>query len=206
MVIPENYYQCKLRWSLTGDMEEMISTIGVVGNDPGPRDVIEVAHAVLSAWEGAFPSATSLLNVYTLLGCDVTEGSATGDGQVGTYEEHHAGGGTTAALPSNCALLVTKKTALGGRHNVGRMYLPAGYLGETSVNPIGELDASVWSAMKSNCDQFMENLKDSNTAVGQPIADFQPVIFHGEAGRTPTPITSLEPARRIATQRRRMRK
>jgi hypothetical protein len=204
--IPPNYWLAKLRWSLIGDQEEMISTIGLTGNDPGPRDVNEVAHAVLSAWEGAFPSNLWLGVGYTLLGCDVIAGDVDGSGETGTYEEHHDGAGAAQPLPQNCALLVKKKSTQSGRENSGRMFLPAGYINEGAVSPTGEIRTADYNLLQPLLNQFMANLTDSTTAVGQPITDFAPVILHQDSSKLPTLIASLVLDRIIATQRQRMRK
>lgn len=203
--VPAGYWHCKLRWRLNGDLEEVVCTIGVTGNSPGDRDIVEVAHAVYNAWEGAWPQA-DLANVWGLVGCDATEGSASGDGVVGSWDEVTQGTATWACTPSNCALLIKKRTALGGRPNVGRMFLPAGYLYEEDIDPLGMIGGGSHTSQQANANQFYENLIDSTTAVGQPIADFQPVLFHNDASREPTPITSFAVDRLIATQRQRMRR
>lgn len=205
LVIPENHWQCKLRWRLSGDPEEMISTIGVVGNDPGPRDILQVAEAVYIAWEGSFDAA-SLNQAWQFIGVDVTEGGETEDPQVGSYDRLQQGTGTWASLPHNCALLAKKKSAKGGRRNSGRMFIPAGYIGELEVGGNGVLSTVFMNGAQAKFTNFYDSLRDTLTAVGMPIADFKPVIFHSSLPSEPTEITSLVVDSLIATQRRRMRR
>lgn len=203
--IPPGYWQCKLRWQLTGDNEEIISTIGVRGNEPGDRDIVEVAHAVWDAWDGAF-TPNGVCNVYAFVGVDVTEGSDDGTGNVASWDQRRQGDAATAPLPQNCTILVKKRTALGGRANVGRMFLPPAYLGEGDVDHVGDIGAQKLSQLVAGLDQFWANLTDSITAPGQPIADFWPVLFHNNPTPTPTDLVGFALSRRIATQRQRLRR
>jgi hypothetical protein len=202
--IPEGTYQAKLRFSCTGDAEEMISTIAVQGREPGDRDLVEVAHAVYAAWLGAWPPV-NLCNDYTFLGVDVTEGSNDGTGETASWDEPVDGVGTWRCLPSNCAMLIRKKTALGGRANIGRMFLPAGYIDVSTIEPTGWIGTVDYDRYQSNIDQFFENLVDETTTPGSPIADFLPVLLHSVLTRDPTPIVKFAIDRIIATQRQRMR-
>lgn len=105
--------------------------------------------------------------------------------------------GTQSAtcLPPNCAAVVTKSSALAGRSNRGRAYLPAAYLPETAVSPAGVIDAGLVA--------FLQGLL-TETIIDLAAADMEMVILHSEAG-TPSPVTSFALQTLIATQRRRLR-
>jgi hypothetical protein len=207
--VPVGYYQCKIRWVATGDPEEMICTIGVHGNEPGDRDLLDVAHAVYNAFEGAFPPAL-LHSAFALVGCDVHDSPAISAARdVASWDEVTPGTGTWDPLSSNCAMLIKKRTAKGGRRNVGRMFLPSGYLSAVDTNHLGEISSTNQVVYQNCATQFLDNLRDASTLPGQPIADFEPVVFHDKTELVaidPTPITGLTVDRLIATQRQRMRR
>lgn len=206
LIIPVGHYHCKLRWRLTGDPEEMVSTLAVTAQGGGERDIVDVAHAVFNAWAGAFEPQT-LSSQYTLVGCTVAEGTESGEaGQVASWDEAIPGTATQAVVPSNCALLCKKTSAKSGRANTGRMFVPGGYLVESGVGATGELNGFDYGTIQGYLTQFYDNLRDATTAVGQPIADFLPVILHSILTESPTPIISFVLDRIIATQRQRMRR
>lgn len=222
-LIPPGMWLAKLRWRLIGDSEEMISTIGVRGNEPGDREPNDVAHSIFAAWAGAFE--TDVLNVqWSFVGVDVVGGFEASDppvqgegGPVGTYNETLAGAMGAAVLPNNCALLVKKQTAVGGRRNHGRMFIPAGYVGEAEVDGTGLISAGNQTFFQDHVNQFYENLRDSTGTPGPTFTSYWPVLFHSDArdpdgnvipntAPPPTDITALVADPRIATQRQRMRR
>lgn len=206
VAIPEGVFQCKLRWSLTGDREEMISTIAVKDDEGEPRQADQVAKAVYEAWLGAFEPST-LCDDYAFVGVDVTEGAAgPGDGMVVSYDKYTQGGGAWQCVPSNCALLVRKKTQLGGRHNTGRMYLPGGYLSDQACGSTGEVLPIDFNQIQGYLNQFFANLIDDSTAVGDERTGFMPMLLHVATEIAPTVISSLILDRIIGTQRQRMRR
>lgn len=220
--IPNGFYLAKLRWRLVGDSEEMISTLALRGNEPGERDASEVAEAVYKAWAGAWET-DGMITGWSFVGVDVqtTEegdpgGPTQGGAVIGTYNEISNGVGGGAALPNNCALLIKKKTARGGRRNSGRMFIPPAYLAEANVDATG-LITSEMSTYQAQTTQFYDNLRDSTQPVGQPATSFMPVLLHSDpldgsgnpvpgTAPEPTDITSFVVDPRIATQRQRMRR
>lgn len=205
LVIPEGFFLCKLRWALQTDSEEMCSTIAVRDQLNAERETAQVAHAVADAWAGAWPAA-NLVQGYSFLGCDALKGSTSGDHEVASWDEVIPGTAPQPCPPSNCAVLVKKKTGFGGRKNTGRMFLPAGYLTEIAVGAIGDLAAGALTAFTANLAQFMDNLRDNAPLAGDEETNFMPTLLHSDPAETPTDITSLVPDRLIATQRQRMRR
>jgi hypothetical protein len=103
-------------------------------------------------------------------------------------------------LPQNCALLVKKQTALGGRQNRGRFFLP-GMLTEEGVNNVGVIAAGDRQSYQNKASSMLTSL-----AVGPLIAPM--VILHNDTPTPvpdPTPVTSLYVDNVISTQRRRLR-
>lgn len=105
--------------------------------------------------------------------------------------------GTQSAtcLPPNCAAVVTKSSALAGRSNRGRAYLPAAYLPETAVSPAGVIDSGLVATLQGVLGETLIDLATAGLTM---------VILHSEAG-TPSPVSSFSLQTLIATQRRRLR-
>lgn len=111
-----------------------------------------------------------------------------------------------ASVPSNCALLVRKKTALGGRANQGRCYIP-GVLPVAGVDDVGNIDPNQVSLLQGYADSWLALL--TTPASGNPQSNMQ--VLHTPDPVTgsqliPTPVIDLQVDSRIATQRRRLRK
>lgn len=208
--IPDGFYRAKIRFRLTSDPEEMIITLGLRDNEPGERELNPAAEAVYGAWLGAFP-ADKCVSSYALVGVDIYRGIDGGDTEQGTHNEVIQGTDVAAPPPSNCSILIKKKTAKSGRKNSGRFFVPPAYIGENSITPTGHLATENIVALQSYCDQFWAGLNDSGQPVGQPPTSFTPVLLHsmptGAAGEPPSPtdIHSFVVDPMIATQRRRMR-
>lgn len=114
-------------------------------------------------------------------------------GASGEYAENIAGTGNSATAPPNVAMLVRKKTLLGGRTGRGRFYLPG--VPEESVQPSGVIDSSTVSAFQLRMTNFLAALE----TYGAPM-----VLLHN-ASSDPTVVTNLVVDTKVATQRRRLR-
>lgn len=104
---------------------------------------------------------------------------------------------TAAPMPLNCAVLVSKRTNVGGRRGRGRLFAPPIYPGEANVNGIGVIDSTYISNLSIAWNAFRVACIDDN---------LQPVLFHATAPFTGSNINSFVVENRIATQRRRLRK
>lgn len=104
--------------------------------------------------------------------------------------------GAPTALPPNCALLVRKITASGGRRGRGRFYLPG--VIEAYADGAGLIDSGTIAILQTNAGTMLSNLLlDADIA--------QVVLLHSTAPFTPTVITNFVVQNRLATQRRRLR-
>lgn len=110
-----------------------------------------------------------------------------------------AGAGTAGGTPqsSQTALLITKRTALAGRANRGRTYLP--FLSINFISGIGEVNAGGIAAATAYANGMFATI---TVVVGGASVSLQPVIFQ-RATLTNVPITSLVIRAAYATQRRR---
>lgn len=197
VVIPIAEYQANLRWSLSGDPEEMVCTLGLDYTgvlSPLPADVAELVYDA-GALEGSLWDAAAMINQWTFVGVTVYLQTAEGLA-VGIHNEPRTyTAGSALSLPHNCAALVRKVTGLSGRKNTGRWYLPAGYLNESQVSPAGVIDGADYTSLQDRIDEFLTNLG---------TADLVPTVLHSD-GSPSTPITSMVLDTQIATQRRRLR-
>jgi hypothetical protein len=109
----------------------------------------------------------------------------------------NGGASITNALPPNCAVLIHKSTARGGRRGRGRMYLPWTVL-EANVDEVGVLTSTVITSHNAAVSSWQAALSSG----GNPL-----VLLHAP-GKTatpaPDPVTSMSCDRLIATQRRRL--
>lgn len=197
VVVPFGEHQCALRWSLSGDPDEMICTLGMQSDGVTPHSAQEAAEAVYNAAiaAGSIAGPGAMIAPWTFVG--VTAYQASLEGTV-VYEMTlpvSFTAGSQLSLPQNCAALVRKKTLASGRRNVGRMFLPAGYLNETSVTPAGVIADADYASLGNRLGVFYGQLV---------LEDLHPVLFHSD-GEPSTEISAFVLDRVIATQRRRLR-
>lgn len=195
LVIPPNYSQVVFRWALAGDAEVMVNTLGLDTTDVTLWQ--EMTDALAVNTRTALP-VTVILIGYSFLGVTVYRGQDGGPPVV--YESPavvHNGTNAGPALPPNCAFLLRKRTAVGGRRGRGRMFIPAGVgVGEDSVPVTGVMAEAQRAALETRYNAWIDGLGPD------------PVLFHDSAtpgGTTPTPITALTVEARLATVRRRLR-
>lgn len=189
LVIPPGFAQIVYRWTLAGDPEEMISTVGADTSAEGGATAINWREA----WLSAFP-AISYSSNWFFLGVRAYIGQDGGPPVIQDAPANLQGTGEQNTTPQNCSLLVRKSTALGGRAGRGRMFLPPFNLDEGNVDAKGMLDLD-----------YLNDMQTLFNAVFLPVA---PVILHDSAtpgAPAPTPITGWTVDPRIATQRRRLR-
>lgn len=203
--IPPGYLLAAWEMRYPGDPDPWYCTCGFEIVD-GPGDPVVIANSLQSAWIDTVLNTQSTL--MTLQGCVVKIGN---DGApiMGYSSQPAAPGGTAQLmLPQNCALLVDKLTATGGRRSRGRFYVP-GCLVEGNVDNIGVIETSLMTTLTAEWTAFMTYVQ----AAG-PIPSFNPVILHSPSGPEvveptptgePTPVTSFRVQSVISTQRKRLR-
>lgn len=194
--IPPNATLAILRYSVTGDAEEQITTFGCQAE---PTETAQsVADYIYSAavFTGSIAHPSALNSPWTFVGVRVYK-RLSGDPIFAEHTEPvTASSGGQTALPSNCAMLVHKDTDTAGRKGRGRQYYPAAYLEETSVDTNGTILGSTYTTIQNRLNVFFDQLT---------VAPFQVSLFHAD-GAPPTQVTGFRLDTRIATQRRRMRR
>lgn len=194
VTVPTGFGQASLIFNVTGRPQNVVTTIGfeVGGGTPA-----EQAELIRAAWGGTgklFKGDTMKVG-WTFVGVAVSIAGIGPDPVLAQSFIPEVGSQAGEALPSNCAFLVRKTTARGGRKGRGRMYLPPTRVGEESVSITGVHLASTITATNSG---LAASLAAMDTA-GVPA-----MLLH-EDGSAPDAITSLTLQSVIATQRRRMR-
>lgn len=191
--IPVGYAQITYKFLCTGRATPACTTIGVFNGDA--FTAAELAEGANTALVGSgLITGNVMVAGWTYIGADSVLQTITGP-FVGAYAETIVGTLAGGALPANCAILVEKGTARGGRAGKGRMYWPPLLWPETSVGPDGVASGATYGAVQAKMTTFLVNL---GVTAGEPM------LFHSNGG-TPDPILTLRVGSLIATQRRRLR-
>lgn len=194
IIIPLNASQLTFRFTLDGDVEPQVITLGLeeaIGADPAA--FANEAYVESSNPDMPF-SPAAMMSPYAFVG--VTCVTMTGSGPV-TAEHNEVTQGTAGGnpLPSNCALLVKKSTGLGGRRNRGRFFVPLFGLTDANVDPLGNINTT--AAQQVIYSAWFDALQAST--ILPPVA-----LLHSDGGPA-TALTAFTVDGRIATQRKRMR-
>jgi len=188
--VPSGYSGITVPMIHDGLARQAVITFGV-DQDGGLTSANDVANAVLSAIDDTWQVAISSNVQIGPVKADFNSG---GGPVPGFSDTSLRGLAAQNSIPSNGALLVRKSTILSGRANRGRFYLPWS-LEESDVSAIGIIDGTTVSDYQTLMDDFLTAL----TTEGVPM-----VVLHSGAG-TPAPVSALNVAPVIATQRRRLR-
>jgi hypothetical protein len=189
--IPPGFAQATQTWTLSGRVDPFSVVTGheVVDPGSGPNDIAGVIRAI---WLLHLSPAAGMAVGYALSECRLLYRTPAGvllQG-LGTGSTPGTRAGSNSP-PSNCSMLVSKRTGIAGRENRGRMYVPPFLLEEATIDQAGNFP-----------------LTNLNTTAAAFLAAFSPdlpmVLLHTSAD-APTPVTQLVVRSRLATQRRRMR-
>lgn len=192
MVIPEGYAQVNFRFGGNAVPNGAEVTLGVQIADP-PKSAGVIATAATTHWvDNILPNQTDDIELASVL-------VKLGPNDTGPFAEVFSGedgGSASTTWTPQVALLVKKETALGGRKNRGRFYVP-GYP-ESAVESDGFVSPGTVTGYQANFDAFLADMI---------AAGFPPVVLHGDGvGGLPTAITALRVDGRVGTQRRRQRR
>jgi hypothetical protein len=197
VLIPEGFAQVAFRWKTVGDLEAMISTIGVAIPEAADPALLANAMVAIATFPGSICQASLMSTQYSFVG---TEVFARVGGDIVTSESTATTVGTVSAMappPNNCAVLVKKLTNFGGRRNRGRMFLPPCGVNEGEVDSAGIILPARLAILQGQVNVLREQLE---------AADYGPYLFHSSGPTaTATLISALSVQGQIATQRKRMR-
>jgi hypothetical protein len=193
MNIPPGFAQANLLFTGVAAPRGAQIALGVA-LEGGASNPVAVGQDVYNAFQGTV--LPELDNDLILSGCKVKIGPNT-NGPDGTYLETSIGGVNSFSVTPQVALLITKITALGGRTNKGRMFVPG--IVENWADGAGVVSPSTQATMDAALLVFLADIAGSNTLTGL-------VILHNAVELAPTPVTALKTMGLVATQRRRLRK
>lgn len=168
-----------------------------LGMDPTSLATVGVA---LASWSADFTAsgaplhAASMVVGWQYLGLDATYMDDTGP-FLFSHSASVTGTKSGSPLPANCAFLIAKRTARGGRAGRGRTFFPPALIGESAVDGQGIIDTAAAAVLQAYWDQWLTAV----TADSLP-----PYLLHSEVG-APNQITAMTLQAQLATQRRRMR-
>lgn len=190
MAIPVGFAQCRIPFVGAAAETYGVVTFGV--DQAIDMDGLEVAEAVWEAFEGSMLSR--LDSSFTAGPVQVSIGTSAGD---------LSSEGTSSALgprndqveAPNVAMLIQKRTALGGRKNRGRNFWPF-MLSQDDVTEFGALSSVARADSQDAADAFLGALATNSVPM---------VLFHSDES-VPTLVTALVVEGRAATQRRRLRR
>lgn len=157
--------------------------------------------------------ASNLTSDVTLLETMIKYGPTDVGATFVTADPIPGSGAINTSLAPNTAYLVSKVTALGGRRNRGRMFLPGVFDG--AVDDSGIVAPATVTQIQTGLDSFMANLELENSPMvilhspsyTWEIQGGQPRRVYSEA--TPPPPTfvdALVAQAKVATQRNRLRR
>lgn len=161
---------------------------------------------------------TALATIFTGAGSDFCElmdfdvtigpvkvwvGQDGGEDLVYESTQTRTGGVAITGLPSNCAALVHKQTARGGRRGRGRMFIPW-ILKETEVDEAGLILSTFVTQLQAEMTDFLADFQTQGCPMALLHQPSAPGTEHPSTPGAPNLVTSLRVDPLISTQRRRL--
>jgi len=199
LIIPEGFAECAYVMKHDLDPVPWLVTFGISMEGVGASDPENTADNLAGAYDAHL--SPGIDDNITMQAVRMTIGAA-GSGDHVIFEKGYSipGGAGPQRLPQNCALLVKKQTALGGRKGKGRFYWP-GMLTSAGVNEVGQLDGGLVDALQTAFEAWF-------AAVGTGAEASPLMLLHNDTGAgtpVPTVVTRLQVDSLLSTQRRRLR-
>lgn len=204
LVIPPGFAHVAVQMRHDLDPDPWYVTWGVDVTGLG-GDVEAIAWHNMEGFAHAF--AATISPTINVTGCEVVLGQDGGEPVRAFVAPRGPLTGTANddRLPQNCALLVRKNTAVGGRRSRGRIFVP-GVLAEVAVSPVGIISSGGLTSYQSYATQLLTNINTEDVAGNTPATPM--FLLHSEGISlvpAPTEITTLTVDNVISTQRRRLR-
>ena len=199
--IPLNFAEAAIQFRNTGDPDPWYITFGVDLTDMD-GDYLTAGLNISQAWTATFNQ--SIHQSTTCMGVQLTISNGGPDYLRVFIPRAVEGGVTTAKLPQNCALLVDKRTARGGRKGRGRFFVP-NILDESDVSNTGVITPTVSDDMQEYADTFLTLLNSAEPGGVVPPGTSTPMYLLHNSDEDPDLVTTLLVQQTIATQRRRLR-
>lgn len=200
-IIPPGYADCSLELRHTTMARSAFITFGVMCSGV-PAD--QVAQEALEPWFLPGSSMNSLLdNGVVVVGCTARVGQDGGEALVAYAESGAAGGASSSTVPANCAALIHKRTARGGRRGRGRVFVPW-VLAESSVEESGLVATALKNQVQTAAGVWLTNLSNNSVPMYLLHSSSAPGTDNPTPPGTPNAVTSLVVDSVIGSQRRRL--
>lgn len=193
LIIPPGFALGSIEHWLAGYNRPAVTTWGLDCSafTGSPDDMAEAFGATYrTQLKARFDTSVTLRDAKVVIGQDG------GDPVIGFDYSTSNGERNNESTPPSLALMVDKRTLLGGRRNRGRAYLPWA-LADTEVSEVGAVTPSIVSAWQVLLTGFLNALEADNLPA---------VVLHGSgltAPPVPTPVTNFVVNPTVRTQRRR---
>ncbi len=201
VAIPGMFGQVIHQLRLNGDPEPMVVTYGVQLSEQFANAPLQSVDGLHDIFHTAFKDNVS--SQYTLYQTEIRWNDAVNlDLRVTLHVEPKQMTGTGPAVPQNTAALVKKLSALAGRRNRGRFYMPG--ISEADIDSVGTITPSLVAGINGLLATWLANIE--TVAAG---AFFGMFILHSSgltATGPPTKVNQLLLDPRVATQRTRLRR
>jgi hypothetical protein len=190
LVIPPDCFEYAWFYTCTGSDQVAVTTMGLRHSVPVTSAALEAAAVT---WASVMTRSMADVWLCTHSIIRMQEGAI--------QEVGHGNAGATAhtAMPSAIAFMLNKHTGLPGRRKKGRVYLPG--VSEQDADQNGRMAPSKITELNNNLAEVL---------TGWSGEGFTPVLLHNASNdplvdTSPTSITSITCADKVATQRDRMR-
>lgn len=183
LVIPPGFGNAAFIFTGPVGTQPYVTTIGLDISEYG-GDHVAVANKVKEDFALVF--ATEMTSQLTLdrvtlaVGQDGPGGSVDSDTPPNTFSR------SGQFPPTAMSLIARKVTNDLGRRGRGRMFIP-GIISENEVDQ----DGTVVAARRNAVNALLADFYDQLTGAGGVVTPTDPVLLHGSAPTTPTPITGL---------------
>lgn len=194
MATPPGFADVAVELTLASFNRSSYLTFGV---DPVDTDPLLVATSISAAIQAAGSLKSVIDSDVTITSIHVALGTDGGEDLSADFATTIVGGAALTGPPPNCAVLVHKRSARGGRRGRGRLFLPWA-IAEGNIDEKGALTAPSITAMNAAMAAFLTALQTNNVRM---------VLLHRPGKTTAGPpdnVTSLQTDPIIGTQRRRL--
>ena len=194
MATPLGYADVSVWITIATSTRPSAITFGV---DAGEQSVTEVFNDVVASLQVSSGIRIKLANTAAFSRVRVALGTDDDEDLVYDAAMNQPGSHVVEVAPPNCALLVHKRTARGGRRGRGRLFMPW-FLNEAKVTSSGMIDASEQVSLQTPFNVWFADLATR----GIPM-----VLLHQGGDTPPGPpnlVTSLAVDPMNSTQRRRL--
>lgn len=196
--IPLGYAALSIEHWLSNYTRPAVVTLGakILGTETGGVNLADAFHEAFSeAFRARMDSGVTLRNARAVVGQDGAD-PLVFDSTLSTP----GAGGRESTAPA-LALMLDKRTGIGGRRNRGRMYFPWA-VADSEVSEQGAVASAALNNWSSACVTFMQEMTAVGSSVGTHLFDF-PALLHSDVEAVPTEITSMVPNPVIRTQKQR---